>query len=356
MKSSNCSSLQCESPSPNSAYGVPFWGNCCQRSYNARYDLSALYGSVGIERGRLSLDASVRYDGMKARGSYAGTLQTANFDVDGDGIIPPLERSVSLINNAAPRPIRYSAHYLSWSIGANVRLTPDAAAFARASRGGRANADRVLFGVVRPDGSIARKNAISFVDQYELGLKLRSGPLSLFATAFHATTQEQNFEVTSGRFLERTYRATGLELESAFHRGVFDLRTGITWTRARIARDALNPALAGHTPRRQAAVVYTATPSLDFGKLNAGFSLIGTTKAYAQDNNGLVFPAYTQVNAFLNLRPRDTLLFSLAGNNLFDTVGITEAEEGLIVDNGNNYVRARAIPGRTVSVSAQLSF
>ncbi|MBB6124374.1 TonB-dependent receptor [Sphingobium subterraneum] len=339
-----------------SAYGVPFWGNCCQRSYNARYDLSAFYGSAGFELGQLSLDASLRYDSMKARGSYAGTLQVANFDVDGDGIIQPLERSVSLINNAAPRPIHYRTHYLSWSIGANIRLTPDAAVFARASRGGRSNADRVLFGVVRRDGSIARKNAVNFVDQLELGTKLRSGPVSLFATLFRATTQEQNFEVTSGRFLERVYRATGLELESTYRRGIFDVRTGVTWTRARIASDALTPAFVGHTPRRQPEWIVTAMPSLDFGVVQGGFSLIGSSKAYAQDNNRLIFPAYAQVNAFVNVRPRQNLLISLTGNNLFNAIGITEAEEGLIVNNSSNYVRARAIPGRSVSVSAQWAF
>lgn len=105
------------------AYGVPFWGNCCQRSYDASYDINAPYLALGLDFDRLTFDASVRYDNVSARGSYAGTLQAADFDVDGDGNIQPVEQSVSLINTAVRSPINYDVSYLSWSIGANFRVS-----------------------------------------------------------------------------------------------------------------------------------------------------------------------------------------------------------------------------------------
>ena len=83
------------------AYGVPFWGNCCQRSYDVSYDINAPYLAVNADLGALSLDGSIRWDNVSARGSYAGTLQAANFDVDGNGSIQPVERSVSLIATSA---------------------------------------------------------------------------------------------------------------------------------------------------------------------------------------------------------------------------------------------------------------
>ena len=338
------------------AYGVPYWGNCCQRSYDATYDIDAPYLAVGFETGDLSLDGSVRYDRVQARGSYAGTLQASNFDVDGDGTIQPVEESVSLIGNGTASPIDYNVGYFSWSAGANYRLNADAAVFARASRGGRANADRLLFGVVQPDGSVRKEDAVDFVDQYELGLKYRSGGFALFLTGFHAKTQEQNFEATSQTFFDRTYKATGVELEAAYSSGIFDLRAGGTYTDAEIARDNITPANEGNTPRRQAKLVYQLTPSLDFDIARLGLNVVGTTKAFAQDSNQLVFPAFTQVNAFVNFRPLDNVELSLNANNLFNVTGITEAEEGAIVDGANNYLRARSINGRTVSASLRYEF
>ena len=235
-------------------------------------------------------------------------------------------------------------------------MSESAALFARASRGARANADRLLFGVVQPNGGVRKADAIDFVNQYELGAKYRAGGLSLFATLFHATTQEQNYEVTSNRFLDRTYKATGVELEGGYRSGVFDVRGGVTYTDATISKDAITPANEGNTPRRQAKWIYQLTPAVDFDVVRAGFNLIGTSKAYAQDNNLLVFPGYTQVNAFLNVKPMDRIELSVNANNLFNVVGITEAEEGSITAGVDNYVRARSINGRTISASVKYSF
>ncbi len=338
------------------AYGVPFWGNCCQRSYDATYDIDAPYAALNLDFEALTFDASVRWDNVSARGSYAGTLQATNFDVNGDGAIQPVERSVSLINNGATSPINYDVDYFSYSIGANYRFSDDAAAFARVSRGGRANADRLLFGVVLPDGSVRKADAIDFVQQYEIGLKYRSGPFGLFVTGFHAKTQEQNFEATTQRFFDRTYKATGVELEGAFRSGIFDLRAGATYTDAEIASDAITPANEGNTPRRQAKFVYQVTPAVDLDVVRAGLNIVGTTRAYAQDSNELIFPGYTQVNAFVNFRPIENVELSLNANNLFNVTGITEAEEGSIVTGANNFLRARSINGRTVSASLRFDF
>lgn len=214
----------------------------------------------------------------------------------------------------------------------------------------------MLFGVVQPDGSVRKEDAIDFVDQYELGVKYRAHGFGLFVTGFFAETQEQNFEATSQKFFDRTYKAKGIELEAAFRRGIFDLRAGATWTDAEIAKDNITPANEGNTPRRQADFVYQVTPALEFDIVRTGLNIVGTTKAYAQDSNELVFPAFTQVNAFVNVRPMEKLELSVNANNLFNTVGITESEEGSIVAGVDNYVRARSINGRTVSASVRFDF
>ena len=338
------------------AYGTPLFGNCCTRRYDTQYDVDAPYLSLATKIGALSLDGSLRYDSGKARGSYAGAIQAANLDVNRDGIIQPTEGSVSVIDNANPQPVNYDWNYTSWSLGANYQFNPDLAAFGRVSRGGRANADRLLFGKVRTDGSVASQDAVDMVDQVEAGLKYRRNGFGLFATAFFAKTQEQNFEATTQKFFDRTYKAKGVELEASYRAGGLSVTGGATYTDATIDKDALNAAVVGNTPRRQAKLVYQFAPTYRFEKLTVGASVIGTTKAYAQDDDQLRFPAYAQVNAYAEYEIAKGLTASVNANNLFDKVGLTEAEEGSIIPNTENVIRARSINGRTVTATLRYAF
>jgi outer membrane receptor protein involved in Fe transport len=334
-------------------YGVPYWGNCCQRNYDTEYNIKAPYLAVASSFGDLSLDASVRYDSGDASGYYAGNVQS-QVDMNLDGVISISEQSVSSIDNANPQPVNYDWSYTSYSLGANYQFSSDLAAFGRLSHGGRANADRLLFGKVRADGSVAKEDAVDNVDQYELGVKYRYEDLSVFATAFYSETEEQNFEATSQRFFDRKYKAKGIEIESAYFIGDFDFRGNVTWTDAEIAKDALTPDVVGNTPRRQADFIYSLMGRYNFDQGSVGINLIGTTDSYAQDNNDLKFDGYNQVNAFATYNLTQALSVSLNVNNLFDATGITEAEEGSIPDN--NIIRARTINGRTTSATLKYEF
>ena len=338
------------------AYGVPYWGNCCTRRYDTSYDIDAPYLSLASKIGAWSLDASLRYDSGKARGTYAGAVQSANLDVNQDGIIQPTEVSVSVINNANPSPVNYDWNYTSWSLGANYQINDDLAGFGRVSRGGRANADRLLFGKVRADGSVSKQDAVDMVDQVEAGVKYRQDDFAIFATAFWAKTEEQNYEATTQKFFSREYTAKGVEVEASYRLGDLSVTGGATYTNAEISKDVLDPSSVGNTPRRQAKFVYQFAPTYQWNDLTVGASVIGTTKAYAQDNNQLTFPAYAQVNAFAEYKFADGLSASINANNLFDQVGLTEAEEGAIVANTVNAIRARSINGRTVTASLLYRF
>lgn len=337
------------------AYGVPLWGNCCTRRYDAQYDIDAPYVSAAWEMGQWNVDASLRRDEGKARGHYIASRQ-AQVDVNRDGTIGVPERSVSVIDSANPQKINYDWGYWSWSVGANYMIDPDLAAFARVSQGGRANADRLLFGRLRADGSVAKQDAVDMVDQYEAGVKWRGEDVSLFATAFYAKTQEQNFEATSQRFFDRTYTAKGVELEATYRYDGFLLTGGATWTDAEISKDALAPAVKGNTPRRQAKLVYQLTPSYSYDVFTVGANIIGTTKSYAQDDNLLVMPGYAQVNLFADLIITNGLSLSVNVNNLFNAKGLTESEEGSITSGVDNIIRARSINGRSSTATLKYSF
>lgn len=334
------------------AYGVPAWGNCCQRSYDADYETSAPYLSVDVEiSDALRVDGSVRFDKGHVTGHFAGPVQT-EYDVNNDGIISPNEESVSAIDHANSTPVDYTYEYTSYSFGANYKLSESQAVFVRHSSGGSAKADRLLFGRDQyHEGSTMY--AKDMVSQSEFGYKHLFGKGGIFVTGFLAnTTEEGGYEATTQKTIENDYKALGLELEGAYDLGIIDLRGGMTYTQAEITSGDNE----GNVPRRQPAVMYNLIPTFSFSDHSAGLSLIGQTDAYAQDGNELVLPAYLIVNAFLNYQLSEQLGLSVNANNLTNALGITESEEGSIVDNEVNYVRARPITGRTISLSLGYSF
>ena len=339
------------------AYSATPFGNF-GRAYDTQYDIDAPFASLAYAKDKLNMDLSVRRDNGEARGAYFG-VTTGTQDVDGNGVISTPETSVSVIDRANPIPVNYDWAYTSVSLGANYSIDDDTAVFVRYSEGGRAGADRIV-DFLNADGSIKdAKLAYNSTEQFEAGVKYRTrdlvpGNLGLFATLFHAKTNEpSNFEVTTQQVIERQYKATGLELEFAYSLNNWDVRGGVTFTSAEIS-GADNLALIGNTPRRQADMVFQITPSYTTDRFTLGTTFIGTTDSYTQDDNDLKMPGYTYINAFARYNITQGLTVSLEVNNLTDTFGISESEEGSIPTSG--IIRARGITGRTTSLTLKYSF
>ena len=338
------------------AYGVPAWGNCCTRNYDTQYNVSAPYASVAVEvTDKLSLEGGVRYDMGKVTGSFAGSSQVA-YDVNHDGVISAPETSVSAINNAATTAVHYDYHYTSYSFGANYTLSPSQAFFARTSRGASAKADRILFsGLNYMDGNYV--NSLDFLTQTEVGFKQKFSKGYVYATVFNAQTDEQTgFEATNPTaVVKNNYKSTGLELESAYNVNKdLSLRGAFTYTKAQISSGTYQ----GNEPRRQPKLMYNFIPSYKFnkGKNAFGLSFIGQSKAFTQDENKLVMKGFMLVNGFVDVTLTKGLSLNLSGNNLFNTLAITETEEGSITENTVNYVRARPLPGRSISMAVSYRF
>ena len=334
------------------AYGVPVWGNL-HRNYNAKYDVSAPYMALSFPvNNQLNVDASFRYDFGKVTGSYAGNAQST-YDINNDGTISPTEQSVSAIDLANAKPINYNYDYASYSIGANYLLDDSKAIFARYSKGASAKADRILFSPnVFADG-----NAVGTTDvikQAELGFKYKYNKGGIFLTGFYASTNEAGgYEATTQNIIENDYSSYGLELEAVINLSKnFDLRGSATLTHAEITSGANE----GNKPRRQADVIFSLNPSYSANNLSTGISIIGTSKSYAQDNNQLILPGYAIVSPYVNYKLSKRLTAAVNANNLFNSFGFTESEEGSITENQNNIIRARSITGRTIGGSLTFSF
>jgi outer membrane receptor protein involved in Fe transport len=338
------------------AYGASFFGNCCRRTFNLDFDTSAPFASLSYKSGGLTVDGSLRYDFGQVRGFVAGDGPVVSFDVDGNGTISVPETKTTIIPLTAQRPVNYNYSYLSYSLGLNYKLSDDLAVFGRYSKGGRANADRFVFGgntSALSGALLAGARPVDFVKQAELGVKYQSNGLNLYGTGFWARTEEQNYEATTQRSTANTYRAYGLELEASYRMGGFNIAASGTYTNAKITRSN-DATVVGKKPRRQADFTYKLTPSYTMDMFTVGASLIGTTASFTQDSNQLKLPAFTQVNAFIAVRPLERVQISLNANNLFDVAGYTEAEEGSIPTNG--IVRARSINGRTISAAVKFDF
>ena len=342
-------------------YGATFFGNCCRRNYNLNYTTKAPFASLSVAFDKLTLDASMRWDFGEARGNVSGSdlgggrVGVETLDINGDGVISAPERQVSFIPLGQPSPVNYDYDYASYSFGANYLIRPTFSVFGRYSYGGRANADRLLFGpgVSTTTGALIGR-AVDGVEQQEFGFKSSAHGLSIFGTGFHARTQEQNFEATTQRFFDRTYEAWGGEFEGVYRLRNVSLNAGLTYTSSTITRDALNPGVVGNTPRRQAEFVYQAGGRYDINRFAFGASVIGTTDSYTQDTDQLKLPGFAQVNAFAEFKPVKRVTVGVNGNNLFDTKGFTEAEDATIPANG--IVRARSISGRTVAAFLRFDF
>lgn len=322
------------------------------RNYDTDYSTYAPYANVEVEvNEQLRVDGSLRMDYGHVTGHFAGNVQTT-YDMNNDGVISPNEESVSAVDNSNTTPVDYDYDYLSFSVGGNYKLNNNQAVFARYSQGGVAKADRLLFGRDQyTDGE--KMFAKDMINQAELGYKQTFSNGALFVTGFMANTSEEGgYEATTQETIENDYSALGAEVEAAFNFGAVSLSGGVTYTNAKITSGDFKD----NTPRRQPDFMFSFIPSYSLGKHIVGLSLIGQTSAFAQDNNELVMPAFVAVNAFVNVQITDNFYASLNGNNLLNAIGITESESGSIIDNQVNYVRARPIPGRSVSFSLGYNF
>jgi outer membrane receptor protein involved in Fe transport len=314
---------------PGVVNGAPGFGGCCSNFQDSKYTTTAPYLVVNYDAGPLSADASVRRDNNKATGAYYQSNAGVSY------------------NLAKPNAIDYSFARTSYSLGANYALSSDFSLFGRYSDGAAYNADRITFfnnpNLVNGTSSTIPTNQVK---QLEGGIKIRGNGMSLFATLFHAKTDEVNVDVTTLPIVAKAnaYKSNGLELEGSARLGEINLLGGLTYTSAKQAD--------GRTPKRQAKVVYQLTPTANFGDdLTVGLGIVGTTAAQDDGPGGALtirLPAYTVLNAFVSyaLTPKATL--SLAANNLLNELAYTESNDGRGA--------ARAHTGRTVKASLRYNF
>lgn len=353
-------------------YNDGFGWDGTNRHIDLVFTADAPYADVTWKAGNLSLNASIRQDEMKEDGNIT-EASGHPFDVNGDGTISAAESDVSINQGlGAIGYYNFTVGHTSYSLGTNYKLSDDMAVFARYSDGAAFNGERQDgSGAYNPNsGAVLVKDSfVDVVKQFEAGLKWQTksflpGRLDANATYFHADTEESqtNTTQTPPAPYNIAYRSYGVELEGIWSVGGFRIDGTTTWTHARITKYASNPALVGKKPRRQADLIWNLNAAYSTGPFDVGMNVNGTTDSYAGFANKYVMPGYTVVGAYFNWHLSPHLVASINGNNIFNTVGITEAEEdaGRYWDtNGDGKIdmtSARSIAGRTISARLKYDF
>ncbi len=345
------------------AYNLALAGGTRRRTNRLNYAVNAPFASLNYHIGRVAIGGSLRYDYGTAQGQIFGSdlgggrVGTVARDITGDGVIGFAEQRVGVTPLGSPAPVDYSYGYLSYSTGVNFRIADPLAVFARYSRGARANADRILFSTIvsNNDGRLLMSSAgVDPVTQAEVGVKYRTSALTLNLTGFWAKAQDSNVDQIANVPISREYKALGLEFEGGYRIGPFSLTAGATLTDAEIARDRINKAIEGNTPRHQATFIFQATPQITTSRFSVGAVFIGTTDSFAQDDNVLKMPGYVTANGFAQYRVAERLLLSVNANNMFDTIAVASIDDTVFPASG--VVRARVLNGRTVSATLRFDF
>jgi outer membrane receptor protein involved in Fe transport len=333
-------------------YGI--WG--LGRKYDMNYNISAPYVNVEFDVSEnLNVDASMRYDYGVVSGYYL-TSKSASVDVNQDGNISPVESSSNITDNTNPHGVGYDYGYLSYSIGANLKLDDGLAVYGRLSRGGRANADRLLYSqFITDEGKTMSGLEADMVNQIEAGIKYRSPSIALMVTPFYSNVKEQNADVTENKIYLIKFESYGTEFEASVNFGGFTATAGAIYTNAKI-KESLDESNVGNTPRRVPALMYNINPSYVYGPLEIGLSLVGTTKNPSQNDNKVMLPAFAYLNAYASYTITKGLTLSANINNVLNTIGYTEMEGDAFTENTTNYMRARPITGRASILSLTYSF
>lgn len=292
----------------------------------------ALYGNdTWTITPSLHIDGGLRYEDYTFTGWAA---ETESIDY-GDETTLADDSSKAFTGTTINRKLK--THTLNWTVGANYDLSHDIAFYGRVSH--MENPPSVSSAMSESTPTMITTK----VNQYELGLKLRSGPSFLYITAFLS-----NFDPLNSSFLAYN-EATGENDETvkfigkARIKGVefdghwqplpwFSLTGALTLSQPRYRdfenADGADPRLAeGNQIVRQPDIYGNIRPSFDFTTGGNDVSIYGrysyVGKRYVDVYNNTALPAYGTIGAGVSLK-RGSWSVQVVGDNLFNAHGLTE--------------------------------
>ncbi len=329
----------------NGFVGAPFF------NVNASYNGRNIAGYIADEwqiTDRIRVDAGFRIENQ----SINATLENNDFGVDLDGDPTTLFNNSAAVLNGTFRTINFDETETSWTVGANFDVSESIGVFARINNGQKFP----HFDNLR-DGA----DQIQSIDQYEIGLKVSTPYLGLFATAFYndftgLTFQRfvdgQNVVIVSGS------SAIGIEAEVVTEplEGLRLALTG-TWQDGDFDDDTNTP---GNRVPRQPKIQARFSPSYDLVLPWGVATFYGTLShigaRFSDPENLQRLPSYQKVDAGILVELDSGVSLKVVGDNLTDSHGLTEGNPRIIGGQQSGVIFARPILGRSFRFSVGYRF
>jgi outer membrane receptor protein involved in Fe transport len=341
------------------------WGDCCARDYDLSYVNTAPYIALELDADKFGLDASVRFESVKASGNTVGGGR--EFLINSGGV-----QIAAITSNGGTERLNYTRNYTSWSVGGLYKVNEDTSVFVRQSKGGRFNGDRqTVSGKIRPDGSLTqdgRTASVDFVNQSELGIKNRGnlfdGRYTFEVTALKGDFKQSTFELSATRcpggaggcVIDAQYQSSGAEAYATYRRGGLSLIGNMTYSKAEISRPG-NGGVQGPYTRAPGIpdLSYTVSGNYDIGeRFTVGLSATGQTPSI--DDAGREYPSSFILNGLAKYAFTKNLELSVSAYNLFDKFDVRG--NGGIADTSVNPTVISVNPalGRTVTAAIRYTF
>lgn len=283
------------------------------------------------------IDGGVRWEKVSAAGAQENS-RTVNL-----GNAATLADDSVLTGSGVFVPYSRAFDRLGWTLGTNWQFMDDAGLFARYTSAFR------LPSVGSFITSATAQPVVQGIGMWEAGLKYGSPLLSLYATAFLTDFDSYSigntqFNPATNGYTQQTIltdtRAYGVEFEGTLRPApFFDFTLNATWqeptfrnlkynelatvngVQALIPRD-----YSGNQLLRVPKLALRATPAVNlFGnRFRAQLDVEHYSKRYADAANTSELPAYTVLNASVRLNVTDQISLWAYGDNLTNTIGLTE--------------------------------
>lgn len=331
---------------------------------------------------RLRLDIGGRFE----VGMFDGNVEVlGSFDLAEMGLLSAnpagadaddnLSLSSTTYGTGEFRPYDHTFEEWSGSVGANYGINENLNVYGRFTRGFRMpDFDSWA------DGNVDTKGDAEEVLQAEGGVKVATESLGIFATVFWSTLTDVPFVdevlvndelITLRRFADT--RTIGIETEVVWLPAVQGLRFDVIGTFQQPEYDDMrfdisDPGqfddfdFSGNQIRRIPEIIlngkgqYQFTETRGAPKFWVDFWFI--SDRFVDDANNVELPGYTKVGAGFAYDVSDQVRFQMVGDNLFNTIGLTEGNPrtGQVVGVEQDIFMARPILGRNVRASIAYRF
>ncbi|WP_348811816.1 TonB-dependent receptor [Flavobacterium maritimum] len=303
---------------------------------------AAYFGHEWNITDKLIFDWGIRYESLHVYGYNAPAVANAeSAGLDNN----PLTIYDNFGGTAGPHlNIDNTVNTVSFSGGLNYKLADDQAVYVRYSNGKKSPdinfylAQTTQFLIDNTEANAQK------VEQLEIGYKISTPKLKVFATPFYSVLSNvstvQTFINTDGTYYNpgnqfNAYKTYGLELESTYaFTDALGLRVGATMQNSKATTYktwiANNPGpdddvvqdLSGNETDNNAKLIFNVTPTYNLNKFYSSLNISYMGSRQANVQNAFKLPAFTTVDLSMGYDFNKKFGIQANVNNIFNTYGV----------------------------------